>query len=256
MWLGALLSVIAMPVMAAGGFSADQTEFLNSVTESYTSWQSVELNGKLHMDRLPVSPGLKIYMERGQSIYISVRAPFLGEIGRLELHESGLTAVNKLKKVYVSEDLSRLKDKIPAMAIENIQDLLIARAFIAGHGTLSPANQNLCSLYNEQDCWLLVPLVQPEGGSVRYGYTFDFSGKLQDLYVTTVSGNYAALAEYSYNGKKTLIDFNLTLRDKSYEARLQFDAPKWNPSRSLTPISINKDWRQVDIPTFLRSFHS
>ena len=112
----------------------------------------------------------------------------------------------------------------------------------------------LCNVYDETDCWLLVPLTQPAGGSVRYGYAFDYQRRMQDLYVTTVSENYAALVAYSYSGRKTILDFDIHVRDKSYEATLTLDEPKWNPDKPLGPIEISDSWRRVDIRTFLKSF--
>lgn len=250
----ALCALLIALTLRAGDFNEEQLTFLRSVTSSYTAWQSVELNGKLHMDKLPVTASLKIYMERGRTLYISVRAPFIGEAGRIEIQGNRLTAVNKLKRKYVQEDLSNIAGPNFPVRMEDVQDFLLARAFILEYGTLSEQNQVLCNVYNEQDCWLLVPLAQPAGGSVRYGYTFDFQSRLQDLYVTTVSENYSALAQYNYNGKKTSIILNLQLRNKYYNAELELDAPKWEPSKALEPIDINKNWQRVDFRTFLRSF--
>lgn len=234
--------------------SSEQRNFYQKIISAYNAWQSVELNGKLSMDRLPLSPSLRIYMEKGSSILISVRAPFLGEVGRLEVDGTRLTAVNKMKKVYVMEDLSTLMGGIIPLSVEDVQDLLLSRAFLCGMGELSMQNFGQCSLYNESDCWLLIPVVQPADGAVRYGYTFDFSAKVQDLYVTTVNENYAALVEYGYNGSKTNLDVNVQITNKNYDARLQFDAPKWNPAKTLKPVEIDSRWRQVDIKTFVKSF--
>lgn len=248
----AVWALLTALTSAASDFSDAQLAFLRSVTSSYSPWQRVELSGKLHYEKLPINPSLKIYMERGALLYISVRAPFMGEAGRLEIDQNYITIVDKMHKRFVREDLSALKALNIPITLSDIQDLLLARAFIADYGTLSPQNQELCSIYQEPDCWLLVPLAQPSGDSVRYGYTFDFDCKLQDLYVTTISENYAALVQYAYHNKKYSLDFNIQLSSKQYEASLQFDAPKWNPDKALSSIAINRDWKQVDIRTFLR----
>ena len=249
-----LLSLLCLASPVKAGNNGSQKEFLQKVIARYKDWRSVELNGKLQMSRLPVSPSLKIYMERGSKIFISIRAPFMGEVGRLQIDGPSVTAVNKLKKVYVQEDLSALLGVSIPMKVEDVQDVLLARVFLTGSGTLSAADMNLCSVYDESDCMLLVPDQQPAGGSVRYGYTLDFDGNILDTYVTTVSENYAALLEYSSKGKKTEIDVSIQLKNKTYEALLQLDEPKWNPSKHMEPVEINTSWRRVSLSGFLKSF--
>lgn len=249
--LAALLCAL-MPARAAN--DADGQTFLKALVASYTPWRSVELNGKLRMERLPLSPAVRIYMERGTKLYISVRAPFVGEVGRVEIDGTRLTAVNRMKRVWVREDIGEAVGTSLPVKVEDVQDLFLARVFLTDYGTLSTQNMSLCNVYDESDCWLLVPLTQPSGGSVRYGYTFDFQRRMQDLYVTTVSENYAALVEYTYGGKKTALGFNIQLKNKTYEADLTLDEPKWNPGKAMQPIEINDSWRRVDIRTFLKSF--
>lgn len=89
---------------------------------------------------------------------------------------------------------------------------------------------------------LLVPLIQSLDGRVRYGYTFDFNGLMQDMYATTESGSYSALAHYTYpGGNKTGIELDIQIKDKYYGAQMQLDKPKWNPTRSLEPVEINRN---------------
>lgn len=254
--LAALLFIVHCSLFAESHAATDAEgqAFLNALAASYTPWSSVQLDGKLRMDKLPVSPSVRIYMEKGKKLYISVRAPFVGEVGRLELDGTQLTAVNRMKKVWVREDLGQAIGSTLPVKTEDAQDLFLGRVFLTDYGTLSTRNMALCNVYDETDCWLLVPLTQPAGGSVRYGYAFDYQRRMQDLYVTTVSENYAALVAYSYNGRKTILDFDIHVRDKSYEATLTLDEPKWNPDKPLGPIEISNSWRRVDIRTFLKSF--
>ena len=234
--LAALLFIVHCSLFAESHAATDAEgqAFLNALAASYTPWSSVQ--------------------EKGKKLYISVRAPFVGEVGRLELDGTQLTAVNRMKKVWVREDLGQAIGSTLPVKTEDAQDLFLGRVFLTDYGTLSTRNMALCNVYDETDCWLLVPLTQPAGGSVRYGYAFDYQRRMQDLYVTTVSENYAALVAYSYSGRKTILDFDIHVRDKSYEATLTLDEPKWNPDKPLGPIEISDSWRRVDIRTFLKSF--
>mgnify|MGYP002908447808 FL=1 len=81
--LAALLFIVHCSLFAESHAATDAEgqAFLNALAASYTPWSSVQLDGKLRMDKLPVSPSVRIYMEKGKKLYISVRAPFVGDDG-------------------------------------------------------------------------------------------------------------------------------------------------------------------------------
>lgn len=106
----ALILLAAMPRNASSQNIVDADERLlavDSITASWEAWTSVGISGKFRMAGLPLSPSVKIYMVRDSSIFISLRAPLVGEVGRAEIADSTLLVVNKMNKTYVEEPIAR-----------------------------------------------------------------------------------------------------------------------------------------------------
>lgn len=132
---GALGSALSQSVILDSVRSAA----LATILPAYTDWQTAEISGKLRMNKLPISPTIKIYMKKGEEISISVRASLLGEVGRIEIAGDSVIAVNKMKRVYCAESISGIKYDYPDL-IADIQSLLLARAVVLRAGELSPLN--------------------------------------------------------------------------------------------------------------------
>lgn len=250
--LSALPARADMPLTSGTGADSLPAPLPAMIT-AYTPWQTAEMSGKLRMEGLPLSPTLKIQMRRGQSIFISIRAPFMGEVGRLEIDGNRITAVNKLRKLYCTEDLAELTGGLMPVTITDVQNILLRRAFMLAYGTLNVDNAPLMTVTRESDCYLLIPYVQLEGDRVRYGFTADWDGTLQALYATSADGDYSALAEYSSKGRRTEIDFSIQKGPRVYGAQLQLDAPVWDEMSPMAPVGISQSWRQVGLGEFIRS---
>ena len=65
------LLLFSTSAMIAADDNADP--FLHNLADSYKEWHNVEFSGKLHCSLLPLSPSVKIYMEKDSLIQISVR---------------------------------------------------------------------------------------------------------------------------------------------------------------------------------------
>ncbi|MDE6144531.1 MAG: DUF4292 domain-containing protein, partial [Muribaculaceae bacterium] len=110
---------------------------VDSITRGEIEWESLTLAGKFRMNGLPVSPSVRIYMKRDSVILMSLRAPFVGEVGRAEIADSMILVVNKMNKTYVEEPIEKALAYYPG-GISDIQNLLLGQAFIPGHGVISP----------------------------------------------------------------------------------------------------------------------
>ena len=95
-----LICFLLALTMAVPACAQNFNAVINDIIDSYMPWQSAEFSGKLKTDKLPVSPNVKIYMVRDSLLQISVRAPLLGEVGRLNLTHDEVLVVNKMKKIY------------------------------------------------------------------------------------------------------------------------------------------------------------
>lgn len=239
-----------VPVILLG---AEKQTAMTSVTSGYSGWNTVLINGKLHADGLPLSPSMKIFMEKGRRIMISIRAPFVGEVGRAEIDRDSIMLVNKMKKVYVKESLSTLPENFPA-GLDDIQCLLLGRIAIGGYGELDADNASLADFYPEAGGgWLIVPkeVTQPYGAS--YGYLTMADGRLQAFMATAAAGDDVATIIYGYSGLSTELMLSLRNGRKERGAEIELDLPKWG-ARAFEPVSVNSKYRRTDFSGFFKSF--
>lgn len=229
---------VAMAAAAADRLPKDQVrELVQRISSGYTDWKVAELNGKVLGLGLPVNPSVKIYMEKGKFLAVSARAPFVGEAGRIEIDADSLLVVNKMKRVYAKEPVSRMQDFCP-VGLEDLQTLLLARIAVMGKGQLSSSGWKDVKVFCGDDGYVVVPLekYQPEGA--EYGYMVDDDGKLISMASTLGSPDTFMSMEYDCSdGIDIALQFVSPKR--SMGATLDLDNPKWKgkaPDR-FTPTS-------------------
>ena len=97
---------------------------IDSITAGYDSWTEVSMSGKLSSSILPVSPSVKIYMEKGKLVEISVSAFLVGEVARIEVDTKGALIVNKMNDTYTTVSNDRIESVCPG-GLEVLQNLLL-----------------------------------------------------------------------------------------------------------------------------------
>ncbi len=248
-----LLAAILMPVssIAQTLLSNKESKTLTaSVTQNYKAWSTVAIDGKVSMDKLPLSPSVKIFMRKGEEIAISIRAPFVGEVGRARIKGNEVLLVNKLRKVYVKEQLGDFFTDLP-VTLGDLQNLLLARAFVAGKGELSSSLVPECDFYVVEDGWLCVP-ENPIGGTVNYGFQFDTDCRLQLATAVPQGSGIIASGVYSYSGKKTIIDVEASYGSRNYDATLSLNAPQYG-AKGMDDIKLDGKYKKVTLREFLKS---
>lgn len=220
------------------------------VAESYTPWQEVSLDGKLQMDALPLSPSVKLYMQKNELIILSLRVPLMGEVGRVEITADSLLMVNKMKRIYAAESTSKYLGRVGA-DISNLQDLFLGRVFLLNAGTLTAATAPLVDVSaGAGDTWIVTPKQGiPEA---EYGFTLYADGKMLMACAFTPDEKYFASAEYDYKDKSRLMDMQFRFGQKSLKFALSFNNPNYSPNR-LERVSINGKWTKVDVSQWLKS---
>ncbi|MBD5312140.1 MAG: DUF4292 domain-containing protein [Muribaculaceae bacterium] len=229
------------------------TNLTDSILVGYTDWETVELNGKLRMEGLPLTPSVRIYMVRDSSVSISVRAPFVGEVGRLETNLDSVTAINKMGRTYSSYAVA---DSPVPVDVSTLQCLLLGRINIPGRGQLNVDTAPLLDIYvaEETDNRLLLPKHDAEIEGCSYGFVTDAGGELDAVIVTVDStDNDSVTAEYNRNGDATDIDVLAAIGERIYVARLELKAPKWN-TEGFAPIAPGVKYRCLSFRDFLKSF--
>lgn len=225
---------------------------IESALQTYSPWKSAEFSGKLRYEKLPLSPTVKIYMERDSLIQLSIRAPFVGEVGRIEADTQTIFAVNKLKGVYCRESMENLMKMYPGI-ISDIQSILLARVVLLGEGELDHLNYiNFAVQEDPQGDYLLIAENEEESSALRYGYLISQAGRTLGLVATIPSRNIDLQVDYSYPDRGEKINFTLNLRGRQTSAQLDFNSVKWGGSR-ISAINTAK-YRQVSLSDFLKSF--
>ncbi len=240
-----------------------RTEALNAILPNYIDWQTAAMSGKLRMKKLPVSPSVRIFMRRNETISISVRASLLGEVGRIDIEGDTLLAVNKMKRVYCKESLAGIKYDYPDI-IGDIQSLLLGRAVVLQSGELSEANADFFdfrslpadSIHSEAAWSLTFPRGRSDEDEFGYEYRINSIGQTEKLTLElSTSDHELALAlDYTYLDKGFDLDISFT-RDfnKKFDALIEFNDIDWE-ANAPSPVSLNSRFTRVGIKQFISSF--
>ena len=234
---------------------ADDTAYVEVEWPDYDDWDVVTLEGKLKMKILPLSPSVKIFMQNNALISASLRAPFLGEVGRLEVTPEKLLIVNKMNKTYVEEDLRGrgvIGDKI--LGIKEVQDLLLGRFFLPGIDIKTANLDEMVDIFYEEDQFNVIPKGIAEIDGVKYGFAVDQQFN-PILLVVMPNGEASADLEVSAEYVRNLTGYNLTLAysqgSQGMEMTFEFKNPVWSGE---VPKSINVEkYRRVGFVEFMRS---
>lgn len=229
----------------------DTQSTLEAICTLYAPWHEVSLQGKMSMKGLPLDPSAKIYMIRGRQILVSVRAPIIGEVARVEIADGEILLVNRMKKVYAHENLDRFLSAVD-MSVEDLQDIFLGRVFVLGQGTLSQQNQGMMAVTRDPaDGFVITPKRQPDIAS--YGFTLTPDYLLQVLFAESADGRYSASALYTWrgeNGKKD-VDLTVTAGDLQFKPEFSFQAPDFSP-KPLERVRINSNWKKVSVRELMR----
>ena len=232
----------------------DSTEETDSITlPDYESWKVAKIDGKLKMQGLPLSPSLKIFMEKDSLIDISIRAPFVGEAGRLVITTDSVIAVNKMNKTYVSEGISDFLRYYPG-GISNVQDLLLARFFLPGVDVMQVDLEELIDIYYEDNQFNVVPKGVASIPGIIYGYVVDELFNPLWLVVLPEERQDIELdVQYTYNRQGYDIIIAYLEGDKKRDLTLELKNPEWK-GESPKAIDLNKKFRRLSFSDFLKSF--
>lgn len=244
-----------MSAAPAGSLSPSQkVEVIDSLTLGWPEWQTAGINGKLKMAGLPVSPSVRIYMERGKSILISLRAPLVGEVGRAEINDSVALVVNKMGKIYVEEPLAKILSFYPG-GISDLQDLLLGHMVFPGSGRLSRDIAADVDVFAAEDgSVVVVPGADMLLPGINYGYTVIPAEGMMTLIAMPEGGDdTVGQLDYTFFENGCDLAFKFISPKKNYRLTLELDNPDWS-ARPIDPISLNGKYTRVDIDKFMKSF--
>lgn len=227
---------------------------IDSISSSYVNWDIASISGKLKMNGLPLNPGVKVFMKRDSCVIISVRAPFMGEVGRAEIAGDSILVVNKMKKTYVKESIATIMSYCP-VTVSDIQNILLARPVIVGCGILSPQLAENVEIYPDpEDGYSLIPSQNVELEDFNYGYLIDGLARVSALMVIpSANPETAVCVSYDYGSKGYDINVIYESADRTQGGTLELDYPRWDGS-PVDPVKLNNRYIRMDFPDFMKSF--
>lgn len=230
----------------------EKREVLNQVKQTDTDWQTVSISGKLKMKGLPVSPSVKIYMEKNCKIYISLTAFLVGEVGRCEINGDSILLVNKMKKVYVKESLAEALKYYPG-TLKDLQYLILGRVVWPGQPEVVPQNIDMIEVYRGEEI-SIVPGEDLLIDGFSYGYTLYPNGKPKLLLVVPdMYPDSNVMVNYDFMNNGYDIQMSYISPSRSYTATLELEKPKFGAS-SMAPIKLNDKFRKVSVENFFKLF--
>lgn len=217
----------------------------------YNEWERVSLEGKLKMKGLPVTPTLKVYMEKDSLIDISVRAPFVGEALRIELTADSIIAVNKMNKTYVKESVGGIRKYYPD-GISDLQDLLLGRFFLPGfnieRGNFEELSELVDIIPADKGQFNVLPKGAAEIEGMKYGYIVN--NYFQPLLILVMSGNVEIETLYKYKRSGYDLEFVMNDGERVMSATLELKEPDWGVEQNKR-MSIDKKYRLLDLHEFV-----
>lgn len=219
-------------------------EALKEITSGYSDWSSAGWQGAVKTDMLPLTPKMRVYMEKNKQILISVRASIFGEVARVEIDCDSVLVVNKFKKVYWSAPLSKMNERVSDM-LNTMQSLLLGRVAVGGRGELSAKMTDDVQIFSMPDGsgWLIVPDIKDEEISLNYGFAVAADTKR----ITNAMAAYGK----TNNDEKDNKSFSLSA-DVTYDAAGNADAaislasPKLNMAVTLEADEVKYDCSKMD----------
>lgn len=242
------------PAQSALELDEEALEIVNKILNGYTEWQSASFTGKLRtsMLKLPVSPTVKIFMEKGELLQLSVSAPFIGEVGRAEITPSEVLVVNKYKKTYVRESAEAAMSRDRGL-LDEVQSLLLGRIVILGKGELSMGLLKDVLFERENNGeWIVVPNLEGEESGLQYGYVVNSNGRTQVLYGMMQGRTETATLTYDYSGGGMELGLDLQLPKKRIEGQLDFSSVKWGGNR-MSSINLDR-YQKVTFSEFVTNY--
>lgn len=248
------LLLILLATVSASRAQNDMPGSLNPVIadiiRSYSPWISAEFEGKVQADALPINPTIKMYMACDSLIQMSVRAPLIGEVARIDLSSSRILVVNRMKNTYCLESTDKLTDLYPGF-ISDLQSLFLARIVILGQGELGSSNCETVEVTQANDSeWLVLPQDETPG-NFKYGYLVGSNSRTKAL-VAELGNHGSAQIEYTYPGKGMQMVIGFETKGKPQKLTLTFNSVKWGGSPMADP-KLDK-YKRLDPQSFIKSF--
>lgn len=225
----------------------------DSIMANYdTDWTDLSMQGKLSFDGLPMSVSVKVYMKRGESVILSARAPFFGEVARVEIDRDSLTIINKHTRCYNTQPLAGL-DMDRKVYLTDLQDILLGQVAFPGHGRLThdcSAMSKWMALPSSEV--LLYPGVELQTPATEYGFVLDSEGwQLSSFVLMLLKTGTVIETSYAYGEKGWTLGIEISLPKKKTGGEVQLSYPDYDCS-PMEFTQLGEKYRKVDLKQLMK----
>lgn len=208
---------------------------LSAIAEATGTWTTLRASGTIGISGASnMSSKMQMSMERGKSIYISLR-PLLGiEVGRLVVVGDSVIVVDKLHKRYIAANASLLTGGVP-VDVTVLQDIFLGRPFVLGEGTFSKSLIGKVKMTNVDGTMVMEPRNQYAG--FTYSFAFDGNNRIKSADVTpagaqttTYSVTYGDVESTEAGNVAGSVSASSTVKGKAYTLSIDYSGKNWNES--------------------------
>ncbi|MDO4970973.1 MAG: DUF4292 domain-containing protein [Bacteroidales bacterium] len=240
--------------------STPQVSHVTKIANSFGAWTTLRAGGSVSIGGTQsLSSSMQIRMERGKSIYISVRPMGIMEVGRLIITGDTLLVIDKLHKRYILEDAKLLTAGIP-INVSTLQDIFLGRAFILGKGTFNSGMSSMVTFANVDGSYMIRPKEQYKG--FEYDFKFDKNYHIKSLEVIpATSTNKVTTYSVDYSDVKTSLAGQIATKVKvatqinrsSVSLALEYSGYTWNEEVTID-TKIPENYTRVSGSSLLGMF--
>ena len=224
----------------------------DTIIANYDSvWNELAMQGKLNFDGLPMAVSVKIYMKRGESIILSARAPFFGEVARVEVCQDSIVLINKHSRTYNVQSFATL-DVDSKAYLADLQDVLLGQVAFPGHGRLTPELAPLSQwIALPTDETLIYPSEELQVTDTEYGFVMDSIFQLQSFVLMLKKTEVVLETKYQYGQNGWTLGIEISLPKKKLKGEAQLSYPEYNPA-PLEFTHLGSKYKKVDFKQLLK----
>lgn len=227
------VGIATQPTPAAN--EPNVTERLNAIAEATADWSTLSAGGTIGIGGAKsFSSKMQMRMERGKSIYISLR-PLLGiEVGRLVVGDS-VIVIDKLHKRYIAANASLLTNGVP-VDVTTLQDIFLGRPFVLGEGSFAKRLVGKVKMTRVDGSMVMEPRKQYAG--FTYSFTFNTDNRMRAANVKP-SGSKTATYSVKYADVNTStpagsvagsVSAATEVKGQPFELYIDYGGMTWNES--------------------------
>ncbi|MDE6741576.1 MAG: DUF4292 domain-containing protein, partial [Muribaculaceae bacterium] len=225
----------------------------DSIIAAYDAdWTDLSMQGKLSFDGLPMSVSVKVYMKRGEAIILSARAPFLGEVARVEANRDSITFINKHTRCYNVQPLKGY-GMDPTAYLSDLQDVFLGQVAFPGHGRLTAENALLSQwIALPTSEALLYPGVELQTAGTEYGFVLDSTDwQLRSFVLMLQQTGVVIETKYLYGEKGWTLGLEVSLPKMKLQGEVQLSYPEYDGTQLEFTVPGGK-YRKVDFKQLLK----